>query len=116
MDGLPSNGRIYATAQRVEDDDASGTTAILEVAEAYASLETKPKRSMIFLLVSGEEKGLWGSEYFVENPPVPIDRVVAGLNVDMVGRNWADTIVVIGKEHSLTWGRRATRATRPILS
>ena len=82
------------------DDDASGTTAILEVAEAFASLDTKPKRSMIFLLVSGEEKGLWGSEYFVENPPVPIDRVVADLNADMVGRNWADTIVAIGKEHS----------------
>ena len=82
------------------DDDASGTTTVLEVVEAYASLETKPKRSMIFLLVSGEEKGLWGSEYFVENPPVPIARVVADLNADMVGRNWADTIVVIGKEHS----------------
>ena len=82
------------------DDDASGTTAILEVAEAFASLDTKPKRSTIFLLVSGEEKGLWGSEYFVENPPVPIDRIVADLNADMVGRNWADTIVAIGKEHS----------------
>jgi hypothetical protein len=82
------------------DDDASGTTAILEVAEAYASLETKPRRSMIFLLVSGEEKGLWGSEYFVENPPVPIGQVVADLNADMIGRNWTDTIVAIGKEHS----------------
>ena len=82
------------------DDDASGTTAVLEIAEAYASLATKPKRSMIFLLVSGEEKGLLGSAYFTENPPVPTDRMVADLNVDMVGRNWPDTIVAIGMEHS----------------
>ena len=82
------------------DDDASGTTAVLEIAEAFASLPTKPKRSMIFLLVSGEEKGLWGSAYFAENPPVPIERMVADLNADMVGRNWPDTIVAIGMEHS----------------
>ena len=82
------------------DDDASGTTAILELAEAYASMVTRPKRSMIFLAVSGEEKGLWGSEYFANNPPVPVDRMVANLNADMIGRNWSDTIVVIGKEHS----------------
>ena len=55
---------------------------------------------MIFVLVSGEEKGLWGSAHFADNPPVPIDRMVADLNVDMVGRNWPDTIVAIGMEHS----------------
>ena len=82
------------------DDDGSGTTAVLEIAEAYASLATKPKRSMIFLLVSGEEKGLWGSAYFTANPPVPTERMVADLNIDMVGRNWPDTIVAIGMEHS----------------
>ena len=82
------------------DDDGSGTTAVLEIAEAFASLDTKPKRSAIFLLVSGEEKGLWGSAYFAEHPPVPADRMVANLNVDMVGRNWPDTIVAIGMEHS----------------
>ena len=82
------------------DDDASGTTAILELAEAYASMSTRPKRSVVFLAVSGEEKGLWGSAYFADNPPVPVDRMVANLNADMIGRNWSDTIVVIGKEHS----------------
>ena len=82
------------------DDDASGTIAVLEMAEAFASLEAQPKRSMIFLLVSGEEKGLWGSAHFAENPPVPADQMVADLNVDMVGRNWPDTIVAIGMEHS----------------
>ena len=57
------------------DDDASGTTAVLELAEAYTELATKPKRSMIFLLVSGEEKGMWGSEYYANHPSVPIDRI-----------------------------------------
>ena len=82
------------------DDDASGTIAVVEAAEAFASLNPRPRRSLIFLLVSGEEKGLWGSEYFTEKPTVPIERIVANLNADMVGRNWRDTIVVIGKEHS----------------
>jgi hypothetical protein len=82
------------------DDDASGTTAILELAEAFSAMAVKPKRSMIFLTVSGEEKGLWGSDYFANNPPVSVDRMVANLNVDMIGRNWSDTIVAIGKEHS----------------
>ncbi len=82
------------------DDDASGTIAVLEAAEAFATLNPRPRRSLMFVLVSGEEKGLWGSEYFAEHPPVSIDQIVANLNADMVGRNWKDTIAVIGKEHS----------------
>ena len=50
--------------------------------------------------MSGEEKGLWGSRYFSEHPAVPLKDVVADINIDMVGRNWPDTIVAIGKEHS----------------
>jgi hypothetical protein len=82
------------------DDDASGTIAVVEIAQAMASLPTAPRRSMLFLLVSGEEKGLWGSEYYAGHPTVPTDAMVADLNTDMVGRNWPDTIVAIGKEHS----------------
>lgn len=82
------------------DDDASGTVTIVELAEAFASMDVAPRRSMIFLLVSGEEKGLWGSRYYADNPTVPIEQIVANLNADMVGRNWSDSIVVIGKEHS----------------
>ena len=82
------------------DDDASGTIAVVAVAEAMAALPIAPKRSMVFLLVSGEEKGLWGSEWYAENPTAPIEQYVANFNADMVGRNWPDTIVVIGKEHS----------------
>ena len=82
------------------DDDASGTILVVEVAEAMAMLADKPKRSMIFLGVSGEERGLWGSRFFAENPPVPLEQIVANLNADMVSRNWPDTVVAIGKEHS----------------
>ncbi|MHB1194921.1 MAG: M20/M25/M40 family metallo-hydrolase [Longimicrobiales bacterium] len=82
------------------DDDASGTVAVMEVAEAMASLSPAPRRSVIFLVVSGEEKGLWGSQYYADNPSVPIEQMVANFNADMVGRNWPDTIVAIGKEHS----------------
>jgi hypothetical protein len=82
------------------DDDASGTASVIELAEAFAQLRPRPKRSLIFLTVSGEEKGLWGSAYFADSPPVPTTSMVANFNLDMVGRNWKDTIVVIGKEHS----------------
>jgi hypothetical protein len=82
------------------DDDGSGTTGVIELAEAFSRPGGRPKRSIIFLTVSGEEKGLWGSRYFSEHPPVPIDRIVADINIDMIGRNWRDTIVAIGKEHS----------------
>ena len=80
------------------DDDASGTAGVLALAEAFAL--SPPKRSLIFLTVSGEEHGLWGSAWFAENPPVPIGQIVANLNLDMIGRNWKDSIVVIGLEHS----------------
>ena len=82
------------------DDDASGTAAVMELAAAFGRPDARPKRSLLFLTVSGEEKGLWGSRYFSEHPPVPIDHIVADINIDMVGRNWPDTIVAIGKEHS----------------
>jgi len=82
------------------DDDASGTVAVIEAAEAFSRLTPRPKRSLVFMTVSGEERGLWGSEYFSEYPTVPLAGIVADLNTDMVGRNWRDTIAVIGKEHS----------------
>jgi hypothetical protein len=82
------------------DDDGSGTAGVMELAEAFSRPGARPRRSIIFLTVSGEEKGLWGSRYFSEHPPVPLKRIVADLNIDMIGRNWRDTIVAIGKEHS----------------
>ena len=68
------------------DDDGSGSMALLEIAEALAASPNKPKRSMIFVWHAGEEKGLWGSEYFTDHPTVPRDSIVAQLNIDMIGR------------------------------
>lgn len=82
------------------DDDASGTSAILELAQAFTSMQPRPKRSIIFLLVSGEEKGLFGSKHFVEHPPVPATQIVANINLDMIGRNASDTTVAIGQDYS----------------
>ena len=102
--GISANGRCSAMGAdsicNGADDDASGTAAVLELAEAYAQRGARPKRSVIFLTVSGEEHGLWGSDWFVTHPPVPLPQIVANLNADMIGRNWSDTIVAIGKEHS----------------
>ena len=101
MDGLgvgpPVDGdSIYNGA----DDNASGTSALLEVAEALANSGGGTARSVLFLAVSGEEKGLLGSSWFVSHPPVDLDRIVADVNVDMIGRNWQDRIAVIGKPYS----------------
>jgi len=68
------------------DDNASGSSALLEIAQAYSGVD-RPRRSVIFLWVSGEEHGLWGSEWFVTHPPVPLTSLVADLNTDMVGRS-----------------------------
>jgi hypothetical protein len=102
--GVAANGRCQARGGdsicNGADDDASGTVAVIELAEAFAQLQPRPRRSMIFLTVSGEERGLWGSRFFADHPPVPIGQVVANMNMDMVGRNWTDTIAVIGRQHS----------------
>jgi Zn-dependent M28 family amino/carboxypeptidase len=72
------------------DDDGSGTTAILSMAEALAHTTPRPRRSILFVWHCGEEKGLWGSRYFTDNPTVPLDKVVAQLNIDMIGRSKKD--------------------------
>jgi hypothetical protein len=68
------------------DDDASGCAALLSMAEAFQSLEKKPLRSILFLWFSGEEIGLYGSQAYINNPLVPLDKTVADLNMDMIGR------------------------------
>jgi hypothetical protein len=82
------------------DDNASGTAALVEVAEAFAALPERPARSVLFLAVSGEEKGLLGSMHFARNPTVPAEGIVANLNMDMISRNAPDTLIAIGQEYS----------------
>lgn len=80
--GRPVNGdSIYNGA----DDDASGVVAVLEIARALKS-GPAPKRTVVFLLATGEEVGLLGTRWFIDHPPVPLERVVANLEVEMIGR------------------------------
>jgi len=77
--GEPENGdAIYNGAA----DNAAGVATVLEVARAFTRLPERPRRAILFLLVTAEEKGLLGSEYFVGHPTVPLDRIVADINVD----------------------------------
>lgn len=78
------------------DDNASGTTGLLLSAEAIANAPSKPKRSIVFVGFSGEEKGLLGSKAFADNPPLPIKNCVAMLNMDMIGRSVNDTLYIGG--------------------
>ncbi len=71
------------------DDDGSGTVSILQIAKAFAKAKAAgkgPRRSILFLANSGEEKGLWGSEYFTDHPTIPLDKTTVDLNIDMIGR------------------------------
>jgi hypothetical protein len=74
------------------DDDGSGTVTVLEIAEQFAAARARPKRSLLFIWHTGEELGLYGSQWFTDHPTVPRDSIVAELNIDMVGRgDSADT-------------------------
>ena len=101
--GADPNDRINNGA----DDDGSGTVAIMAIARAFAT-GPRPKRSLLFVWHAGEETGLLGSRYHADFPVVPIDRMVAQLNMDMVGRNRnddpkeANTVYVVGSDRIST--------------
>ena len=97
------DGQVFNGA----DDDGSGTSAIITMAEAFARAKKEghgPRRSLLFLSVTGEEKGLFGSEYYSKNPVFPLASTEADLNVDMIGRTdvehegKADYVYVIGSD------------------
>ena len=82
-------------------DNASGVAGLLEIAKAFKSLESKPRRSIIFLAVTAEEQGLWGSAYYAQNPIYPIEKTVANINMDVInpfGR--MKDIMVVGQGQS----------------
>jgi hypothetical protein len=102
IDGVVYNGA---------DDDGTGTVALLEIAEAFAAAKKEgkgPRRSVIIMTVSGEEKGLLGSQYYVDHPWFPLKQTIADLNIDMIGRNdiahedKSDYIYVIGS-NMISW-------------
>ncbi|MBS1738083.1 MAG: M28 family peptidase [Bacteroidetes bacterium] len=91
------------------DDDGSGTVTVIEMAQAFAKAKKEgrgPRRTVVFMTVSGEEKGLWGSEYYSDHPVFPLDKTTVDLNTDMIGRidpnrNYGDStnyIYVIGND------------------
>jgi hypothetical protein len=82
------------------DDNASGTSGMLELAQAFASRADRPKRSILFIGFSGEEKGLLGSRAMLDQELLPIDKVVFMLNLDMIGRNAERPIEVVGDGYS----------------
>jgi len=88
------------------DDDGSGSMGLLEVAEAFATAKDKPKRSMLFIWHVGEEEGLWGSEYFTDNPTVPRDSITTEINIDMIGRGSAQDTPGGGPGHLELIGSR----------
>ncbi|NPV10865.1 MAG: M28 family peptidase [Ignavibacteria bacterium] len=85
------------------DDNASGTSGVLELAEYFSARKNQLKRSLLFILFSGEELGLLGSKHFVDNPTVPINQIVAMINMDMIGRLNENRLTVYGTGTSPKW-------------
>lgn len=81
--GVFGEEKIYNGA----DDNGTGTVALLEIAEAFQSMKKKPRRSIVFAWVTAEEKGLIGSDYYSQNPVIPLENTLADINLDMVGRS-----------------------------
>ena len=102
------------------DDDGSGTVAIMDLAKAFVE-GPRPKRSLIFVWHTGEERGLWGSRYFADYPTVPMDAIVAQLNIDMIGRNRddkaseANTVYLVGSDRISTELHNLNRAANAAL-
>lgn len=105
-------------------DNASATAGLLELARAFKSLKTKPERTVVFLAVTAEEQGLWGSAYYAQNPIYPTAKTLANINMD--GLNWygkTKDIIVIGrdqnqledylKEEAAKMGREISYETHP---
>jgi Zn-dependent M28 family amino/carboxypeptidase len=95
--GISRTGVLYPGA----DDDGSGTATILELAKAFTANPTKPKQSLLFITVVGEEKGLYGSKFYTNNPIISLDKTTADLNLDMVGR--IDTTHEANKDTNYTY-------------
>jgi len=80
------------------DDNASGTVGLLEVAAALGATGSRPATSVLLLAFAGEEKGLFGSQYYAQHPLVPLEQTVAMLNMDMIGRNSPDSLLLIAED------------------
>jgi aminopeptidase YwaD len=95
------------------DDNASGTAGVLELAQAFASQESKPKRSILFMSFGAEEEGDLGSDYFVKYPLVPLKKIVGMINLDEVGRERDSALIVFGTGTSPLWDTLLTQVNTP---
>ncbi|MCS7032551.1 MAG: M20/M25/M40 family metallo-hydrolase [Phycisphaerae bacterium] len=95
---MPTTGPATRSVYNGADDNASGTAAVLEIAQRLVERKSRLPRSVLFVFFSGEEAGLLGSDHFVSNPLVPLDKIIAMLNLDMVGRVQNETLAVGGQE------------------
>jgi Zn-dependent M28 family amino/carboxypeptidase len=113
--GVAADGRCPAVGAdstcNGADDNASGTVGVVELAEAYASLQPRPRRSIVFLGVSAEERGLFGTYHYTDHPAIPLEQTVAAFSLDMLSRNAPDTIYLVGKRFS-SLGEAADRTAR----
>jgi hypothetical protein len=91
------------------DDDGSGSVGLLEVAEYFAGLPVKPKRSLLFVWHTGEEAGLLGSRWFTDHPTVPLDSISGTINIDMIGRGAGSELGKTDKYVSLLGSRRISK-------
>jgi len=91
--GKDNRGRVFGGA----DDNASGTAGVIELARAFNGLETKPRRTLVFILFTAEEKGLLGARYYVDHPVFPLEDTIAMVNLDMIGRNDVEQISFLGR-------------------
>ncbi|MCC6124980.1 MAG: M28 family peptidase [Pirellulales bacterium] len=87
------------------DDNASGSSGLVELVEAFTFLAEPPKRSVLILATDGEEKGLVGSKYWAANPTVPLEKVVAAINMDMIGYLRNDRLFFYGARTGIGWRR-----------
>jgi hypothetical protein len=86
------------------DDNASGTVGVIELAEAFATLRPRPARTLVFAAVTAEERGLFGSRFYVDHPVIPLDRTAAVINLDMIARNPRDSVGLVEKDFTSLGG------------
>ncbi len=110
MDAVGVRAGASDTINNGADDNASGLAGLLELAEAFQDPAARPARSLLFLVPSGEEKGLWGSAHYVAHPTVPLKEMAALVNMDLIGRNWSDSVIAVGPEFT-TLGETLRRVT-----
>jgi aminopeptidase YwaD len=111
--GRGGEGSLASRAGEIHhgaDDNASGTAGVIELARIFSSQRPKPKRTLVFIAFGGEEEGLLGSNYYVNHPLVPLDKTIAMINMDMIGRMKDRKLVIGGVGTAKEWRQLITQA------